>query len=215
MSYLVDLELRGKNVLVVGGGRLAEAHSEQLVQAGANPKVVALEVTTAMSALIERYDLTLEQRDYYTADLEDAWLVLALTDEPQTNAAICREADALGKLAYGDGDGYKGNIALPAVMRRGSLVLAVETGLPHLAKQILRELEEDFGPEWTAYMQKLDLLRDRIASIPDALERQRVIHRLTSPAMLALVRSGDTQEWQDHLDQVSSEVAARSEPERV
>ena len=213
MSYLVDLEIRGKNVLVVGGGRLAEAHTEQLLTAGANPKIVALEVTTTMNALIESHDLILEKREYHTADLADAWLVLALTDEPQVNAAICREADGLGKLAYGDGESFRGNIALPAVMRRGSLLLAVEAGLPHLARQILRELEEDFGAEWTDYMQKLDLLRERIVVIPDALERQRVIHRLTSPAMLALVRAGDTQEWQEHLDQAAGEV--RSEPERV
>lgn len=199
MSYMVELDLAEKRVLVVGGGRMAEAHTEQLLVAGARPRVVAPELTTGMSRLVEGGGLPWEAREVRSADLEDAWLILALTDDVAANEKICREADARGKLAYGDSDGYRGNVGLPAVLRRGSLVIGIQARVPHLARQILLELEEDFGPEWTEYATRLDSLRDHVAQIKDAIERQRIVHRLTSPAVLALVRSGDTEDWQGHL----------------
>ncbi len=210
MSYMVDLHLQGKAVLVVGGGRLAEAHAEQLVAAGAKPRVVAPELTTGMARLVESAGLAWERREYRLPDLDAAWLVLALTDDTAVNAAVCRDADARGKLVYGDGDGFRGNLGLPAVLRRGSLLIGVEASLPHLARQILMELEEDFGPEWAAYAERLDKLLELVSAIPDELVRQRVIHRLTSPAVLGLVRSGDTAEWQEHID-----AALALPPERV
>jgi len=210
LSYMVDLHLAGKMVLVVGGGRLAEAHAEQLLVAGARLRVVAPELTTGMAKVVEAAGLEWVERDYRADDLADAWLVLALTDDPATNAAICREADEAGRLVCGDGDGYRGNIGLPAVLRRGSVLIAASAGVPHLARQILLELEEDFGPEWAEYANRLDALHDRIAAVPEGMERQRLIHRLTSPAVLGLVRSGDTAEWQEHL-----EAAIAHLPERV
>lgn len=213
MSYVVDLDIRNKSVLVVGGGRLAEAHAEQLLAAGGRPRVVAPEVTTGMAKLIEDTGLAWERREHSQEDLAAAWLILAVTDDPGLNARICQQADGMGKLVYGSGDGDRGNLALPAVLRRGSLTVAVSAGVPHLARQVLLELEEDFGPEWAEYTRRLDELKGKIAGIRDELERQRVIHRVTSPALLGLVRSGDTQEWTDLLQQATA--SAPETPERV
>ncbi len=204
MSYVVDLDLRERSVLVVGGGRIAQAHTEQLLAAGGRPRILSPDATTGMARLIEEAGLSWDRREFRDDDLDSAWLVLALTDDQALNARICTAADTRGKLVYGDGDGDRGNFGLPAVLRRGSLTVAVEAGMPHLARQVLLELEEDFGPEWAEYSRRLDSLKTTIAAIEDELERQRVIHRVTSPAILGLVRSGDTQEWTSLLEQAAS-----------
>jgi precorrin-2 dehydrogenase/sirohydrochlorin ferrochelatase len=211
MSYMVDLRVANKPVLIVGGGRLAETHAEQLVSAGADLRVIAPELTTGMARLVESADLTWERREFRPDDLAGAFLVLAVTDDPEANAVICKEADAAGDLVYGDGNGFRGNVGLPAVLRRASLLIAVEFHrLPHLARQILLELEEDFSPEWAAYAERLDELLARLNGVPDGFERQRAIHRMTSPAVLSLVRSGDSEEWREHLDEAVADL-----PERV
>lgn len=211
MSYVVELDLREQSVLVVGGGRLAEAHTEQLLAAGGLPRIVAPETTAGLARMIEESGLSWERREFDESDLDAAWLVLAVTDDPVLNARICQAAQRLGRLVHGACEDDCGNFRLPAVLRRGSLAVAVASQMPHLARQILLELEEDFGPEWTEYTRRLDALRGRIATIQDELERQRVIHRVTSPAILSLVRSGDTREWSETLRQVTSGIPEPSE----
>ena len=206
MSYAIELRLEGKQVLVAGGDRLALAHVEQLLAAGARPRIVAPAVATELADLAQRHGLALERRPFADGDLDGAWLVLALTDDAAANARICELADRQGKLTYGDGQ--HGNIALPAIVRRGDLTIAVSTRVPHLARTLVLELEEDYGPEFVEYAHRLEAACARIAQeVPDALERQRLVHRVTSPAVLALVRSGDRKEWQRMLD---TAVEARS-----
>lgn len=212
MTLIADLNLTGKRVLVVGGGRAAEPHLENLQGTGALNILLATELTTGVARLVELGEIAWERRELGDGDIESAWLVLALTDDTALNSGICRTADQRGKLTYGDGDGYRGNIALPTVLRRGGLALAVETGMPHLSRQIVHELEEDYGPEWTDYTQALDVVRTRIqVEVSDELERQRLIHRITSPAVMALVRAGETVEWQTVLGSVLAHHPASAE----
>jgi precorrin-2 dehydrogenase/sirohydrochlorin ferrochelatase len=50
---------------------------------------------------------------------------------------------------------------VPAIVRRGDLLLTVSTGgqAPGLARAVRERLAEDFGPEWTQRMKDLSLAR--------------------------------------------------------
>jgi uroporphyrin-III C-methyltransferase/precorrin-2 dehydrogenase/sirohydrochlorin ferrochelatase len=92
--YEVGLRLNGKAVLVVGGGTIAGRRVPRLLDAGARVLVVAPEVTTTLSDLAASGELQWERREWRSGDGDDAWFVLAATDDPAVNAAVAAEAEA-------------------------------------------------------------------------------------------------------------------------
>jgi len=75
--YAVPLPVRGRRVVVAGGGSAVLGQVASLVAAGALVSVVAPEVEAAIEDRADRGDLTWHDRDWHPDDLEDAWLVVA------------------------------------------------------------------------------------------------------------------------------------------
>ncbi|KUP96669.1 uroporphyrinogen-III C-methyltransferase [Thermobifida cellulosilytica] len=97
MTYLLGLRLQGRDVLVVGGGRVAQRRVPVLLDAGARVTVVSPHVTTALQGLAESGRVRWERRAYRPGDVTGLgrfWLVHAATDSAEVNAAVTAEAEA-------------------------------------------------------------------------------------------------------------------------
>ncbi len=143
--------------MVVGGGEVANRKARKLLQARAEVVVVSPEVKPELASMAAE----VRRRPYREGDLEGAFLVFAVTDVREVNAAVAREARERGipinvadKLSDGD-------FALPSVLRRGQLQVAVSTGgaSPALARRIRQELEDAFGFEWAGVVESLHRAR--------------------------------------------------------
>ncbi|WP_435112638.1 uroporphyrinogen-III C-methyltransferase [Nocardiopsis synnemataformans] len=98
MTYLLGLRMRGRDVLVVGGGRVAQRRVPVLIEAGARVTLVSPEASAALEDLASAGHLTWHRRPYAAGDVAgpDApayWLVHAATDDPGANAAVAEEAE--------------------------------------------------------------------------------------------------------------------------
>jgi siroheme synthase-like protein len=93
--YLTGLRLAGRRVVVVGGGSVASRRTVRLLQAGAEVRVVAPDVTPDLARSAARGELTWLPRPYQPGDLEGAWYVLAATDDEQANRGVSAEAESL------------------------------------------------------------------------------------------------------------------------
>src|SRR5512133_1148481 len=91
--YPSGLRLLGRRVLVVGGGHVAQRRIPRLLAAGAEVVVVSPETTPAVEGLAGSGEITWRERGYQTADLDDAWYVIAATDDPAVNEQITRDAE--------------------------------------------------------------------------------------------------------------------------
>jgi uroporphyrin-III C-methyltransferase/precorrin-2 dehydrogenase/sirohydrochlorin ferrochelatase len=116
------LNLTGRDVLLVGGGRVAEAKLRQLLAAGARVRVVAPAVVDGIRAA----DVAIDERGFEAADLEGAWLVVAAAT-PDVNRAVADAAEALRIFVNAVDDPANATAFLSGVVRRDGVTLAIST----------------------------------------------------------------------------------------
>lgn len=123
--YPVGLRLSGRPVLVVGGGTVALRSTSALLEAGAHVTVVAPQVTPALADLEDRGALQVRRRGYQSEDLNEAWLVLACTDDRATNATVADDAERARVWCVRRDDAERSSAWVPAVGHAGRLTVAV------------------------------------------------------------------------------------------
>ena len=189
-AYPIVLDLAGRRAVVVGGGRVALRKARALAEAGARVTAVAPQFLPefAEAAGIERLEAP-----YAAGHLEGAVLAVAATDEEAVNRRVADDARAARVPVNVVDVPEQCDFIVPAQVRRGELVVAVTTGgaAPSLARRLRERLEEEFGPEWAAYLEALRAARERVLSEGHPPEvRRRIFERLTEPDLVAAAREG-------------------------
>ncbi len=188
------LNLSGRFCVVVGGGEVAERKVEALLSAGARVRVIAPEVTPRIERWAEEGRLELERRPYREGDLSGAWLCVAATDDPEVQKAVFSEAEKNRIFCNVVDVPELCSFIVPSVVRRGRLQLAISTSgaSPAAARRIRERLEEEFGPEWEAYLELMARWRREILSrgLPEE-ERRAVFTRLALAPIPEWIRNGD------------------------
>ncbi len=148
--YPVALDLRDRLCLVVGGGPVAEAKVEGLLEAGARVTLVSPELTEPLAAWAIDGRITHRPHEYSADDLDGQQLVFSATDRREVTEAVAAEARRRGLWVNAADDPAFCDFLLPSVLRRGRLVVAVSTGgaSPALAARVRRDLEAYFAPEY-------------------------------------------------------------------
>ena len=77
--YLAGLDLRGRKVVVVGGGSVAQRRLPNLIAAGADVHVIAVDPRPTVEA---EPAITVHRRAWAEGDLAEAWYAMACTDDP-------------------------------------------------------------------------------------------------------------------------------------
>lgn len=187
-AYPVQLDLSGRNVLVVGGGRIAARKAQGLLAAGARVTVVAPDIAPAVAAL----RVEISPRPYRSTDLDGAWLVVTATDDAAVNARVAADATAARIWVNSADDPANCSFTLPAVARRGPITVAVATAgrSPALAGWLRRSLERELAD---GYDVLLDVLVRARAAAREQLGTSEIEgwNAALDDGLLALVRSGD------------------------
>lgn len=191
-TYTVCLVgLASRQVVVVGGGVVAAQKIKGLLAADAHPKVVSPELIPELQALVDQGQIDHLQRQYRPGDLEDAFLVIAATDDPAVNQAVWVEAQQQGCLVNVVDDPEHCTFILPAMLKRGELSLAVSTGgnSPALARRLRQWLEGLVGPEYGTLTEIMAELRPELmSSIPTGKARQEAALRVIDSQILDVIR---------------------------
>ncbi|KQY38158.1 MULTISPECIES: uroporphyrinogen-III C-methyltransferase [Nocardia] len=137
-NYLVGLDLRGRRVVVVGGGTVAQRRLGLLVASGADVHVISRVVTPAVEGMATAGQIAVELRAYADGDLDGAWYAMACTDEPETNAAVVAEATAKRIFCVRADIARDGTAVTPATARYDGLSLGVLAGGEHRRSAAVR-----------------------------------------------------------------------------
>jgi siroheme synthase-like protein len=181
--FPIFLKLEGRRVLIVGAGNVGLEKITSLATSGAQLRVIAPLAIEAVRKLAAEGKLTWEPRPFADADILDADLVIAATDDPAVNSAVFQAARRNHILCNSADDPPNCDFYFPSIVRRGKLQVAISTAgeSPALAQQLRREIDAalpaDLGPSVTALGQ---LRRDVIAAYPPGEERRSLLHTLAS-----------------------------------
>jgi precorrin-2 dehydrogenase / sirohydrochlorin ferrochelatase len=162
--FPIFIKLHGRRCLVVGAGTVAEPKITSLLEADATVKVVAPQATEQVQSWARESRIQWEQRPFRQPDLEDCFLVVSATNSVQVNETVYREAEARGVLCNAVDDPDRCDFYYSAVVRRGPLQIAISTAgySPALAQRLRRELEEQFGPEYSGWVEQLGRERTQL-----------------------------------------------------
>ena len=168
MQFPVNLNLHGRPVLVVGGGRIAYRKVEQLLMADAEVTVLSPMFVDAFHSL----PVTLVQRAYASGDIDAFRLVITATGNMPVNQRIFDECEAKGIWINSADDPDRCAFTLPAALRRGDLMVTVSTGgaSPALASWLRSHLELSIVPEFEEVVSRLAVERARIHAEGESTE---------------------------------------------
>jgi len=161
-QFPINLNLEGRSCLVVGAGRIGLRKTEQLLAAGAIVTVVAPQVVDEFAGL----PVTILRRNFVISDLDGQRLVITATGSPDVDQKIYDECEARSLWINSADDPERCAFTLPAVVRRGDLMVTVSTGgnSPALSSWMRQKLEALVGAEFEFVVQELALERERIHS---------------------------------------------------
>ena len=153
--FPVFLKLASREVVVIGGGPVAEGKLGGLLAAGARVTLVSPLVRPGIAAAPVR----IRRREFRPSDLDGAWLVLAAAP-PEVNREVEAAAQERGVFVNAVDDPAHGSAYTGGVLRRDGVTIAVSTeGRAPALAGLLREALEAALPEdltdWVATAARL------------------------------------------------------------
>ena len=193
-AYPVSLEVAGRRTVVIGDAPMAEDRIRALLAAGARVTAVVEHPTEGVEELSRRGVITLVRRAYRRGDLRGAFLAVAATGDATTNARIFAEAEKRRVLLNAVDDIGHCHFAVPSILRRGDLVVAVSTGgkSPAFARRLRESLAREVGPEHGVLVDVLGEVRQEMLAqrtVAPATWARRWRHALDHD-LIGLVRQG-------------------------
>jgi len=156
--FSIEVNLEGKNVLVVGGGRIALRKVKTLLPTGARITVVAPQFDPEFDALKSgepASSIVFKNRPYEPLDLRGIFMVFICTDQPAVNAQVSNDARARRILVNNACDYLDGDFIVPARMDFGENI-AVTVSTQGRAPSLAKKLKQKIQAEWAEGLEQVE-----------------------------------------------------------
>jgi len=193
--YPVNLDIRNRKCLVVGGGSVGTRKAMTLLDCGAKVTVVSTDVTELLLKFADHGSIILKKRPYQTSDLDGKFLVIGATNNEESNRQIHADAELLGILCNIADRPEACNFILPSIVNRGDLVISISTSgkSPAFAKKLRKDLERDFGNEYAEFLKLMGAIRKILLSKNHEPEAHKhLFEQLISRGLIELIRDRKT-----------------------
>lgn len=209
--YPVNLILDNKSCVVIGGGDVACRKIKGLIVAKAKVTVVSPELNEELLEMQNDGQFTWLKRVYKNGDIKGYALAICATDDERINKAAAAEANR-EKILINVVDRLRlCDFAMPAVIRRGDLLITSSTNgkSPAMAREIRRELEKFIDKGYAPFIEKMSVLRqEAMGVIPTFREREDFWREVLNENILKLIREGKVKEAEDKIHNAISSFRA-------
>jgi precorrin-2 dehydrogenase len=193
--YIACLRLSGRRCVVIGGGEIGLEKVEGLLACGAEVTLIAPDAGPELRALADEGSIAWDQRPYQSGDLEGTFIVIAATSDTDVNIGVYEDAERRAMLVNVVDVPPLCNFILPAIVRQGSMAIAISTqgASPALAKRMKREISEQFGEHYARLAVILNEARGWAkGTLPTYQDRKRFFEEIVNgdPDPVELIRAG-------------------------
>jgi precorrin-2 dehydrogenase/sirohydrochlorin ferrochelatase len=200
--YPIFLDLKGKEILVVGGGQVAERKIKALLDCGAEIKIVSSKITDSLNKVVEDYGLRYFKEEFRENYLEGVFLVIAATDDRDLNHKISKIAKKKGLLINAVDQPPDCNFIVPSIVKKGDLQIAISTSgkSPALAQKLRKQIDKQFGNEYKYFLVLMGCLRKEIlAKGLSQKENRRIFHEIVESDILDALAREDLEQVESTL----------------
>lgn len=193
---------------MVGGGDVGTRKIITLLECGAFVTVVSPDASEKLLKLAESGQIELKRRPYAGSDIDGMFLVICATDDEGLNRQVSRDAGKLSMLCNIADRPEACNFILPALVKRGDLVIAVSTSgkSPAFAKKIRKDLEQQYGIEYADFLKLMGAIRKKLLSNSHEPEAHKpLFEKLIDADIVELIKSNTA----DKIDSVLYEVLGK------
>ena len=212
MSYPINLDVAGKNCVVVGGGKVALRKICGLIEAGARVKVIAPEICAEVEELFKRGEILWTRANFSAELLGDELILIAATDNPEVNQQASEAAQAK-KILVNVVNSSGGNFNVPSRIRRGDLLLTISTGAnsPAFAKFMRQMLEAELGENFGAGLEIISRARRELKQLlPNQAAREKFWREVLTLEVRQLLKSGELNTLEAKLNHALKTFGAQS-----
>ncbi len=192
--YPINLDVQGRECLVVGGGAVGTRKVRMLLKCGARVMVISPNLTKELKDLSEQGAIDVEKRDYHSSDLNGLFLVIGATSNDSINRKISADAEKLNILCNIADLPDACNFILPAIVERGDLTIAISTSgsSPAFAKKLRKDIEKQFGEEYALFLKLMGSIRKKLLEEKHEPEAHKpLFETLITGGLLEVVRENN------------------------
>jgi precorrin-2 dehydrogenase/sirohydrochlorin ferrochelatase len=173
---IVDLNLQGKTVIVIGGGNEAEKRINSLIKQDCEVIVISDSVNSKINNLSKTKTITLEKRRIHDTKFMSELkpnIIITTTDDRKINEKIVKDAKKKNILVYSSDNPESSDFSNPAIMDFEKMIqIAIFTGgrSPMMSKKLKIKSEKIFQKIIT----KEDINQIRIQKIARGLAKETI-----------------------------------------
>jgi precorrin-2 dehydrogenase/sirohydrochlorin ferrochelatase len=214
MEYFpIFIDLRNKNVLVIGDYRVLEFKIKKMIAAGA--KITYLtDLWPEQIQDLKTSDNVIFIRDQFNASyLDDKWLVVCGSDNSELKDAIVRATAEKNIFCNFVDEAPISSFISPSVISKGDITVAISTKgkSPALNKHLKKKIGEIIGEEYSKLADMLGTKRKRvIEKVPGQKNRSELFDQIVQkPEILNLIKEGKISRAEKIIDEIIDKEISR------
>ncbi|TLY23711.1 MAG: bifunctional precorrin-2 dehydrogenase/sirohydrochlorin ferrochelatase [Nitrospirae bacterium] len=180
-GFQINLDVKDRPCLVVGGGDEATEKTQKLLDAGAKVTVISPTLSDELKTLAASAKILHRGRHFKASDVDGGvWLVMNTVKDDQV---LVRDLYSLarqkGFLVWSDDQPEYSTFTMPALVTRGPLRIAISTSgvSPALAKRVKEDLEPLFDERFEVFLEWLDAYRVHLQATEPHVEKRAQLLR--------------------------------------
>lgn len=175
---------------------MAERKTGMLLEHQASVTVISPTLSRGLQHLAEQGAIQTIIRHYQTGDIEEAFLVIAATDDPCINSSIADQRGKKRALINVVDNPDISDFIVPALVRRGDITIAISTAgkSPALARKIRAELEKKYGAEYASLVRLISEVRSELKRSGVTVHGDDWQEVLDIDSLVEMIRSDQTEE---------------------
>lgn len=163
MFYPIMLDISKKNIIIIGGGKVAYRKSKKILEFEGNLIILSPEIIEEFNELKNLYKdkINFIYDRYHIKYIKDAFLVIGATSSRKTNEVIKNDCDKLKILVNIVDSKEASDFITPSVINNDNLTISISTmgSFPYLSKRIRKDMEKNYGKFNKEYIDTLEEIR--------------------------------------------------------